>query len=251
MSSHTRATHVVCLGDSITRAQISTDYVQMLRDRTAARPHPYTFTNAGADGDLAYNARQRLDTVLAGRPDVVTVLIGTNDANASITEKNAQMMTKMKKLPVRPTIDWYRENLAAIAERLTKETDARVAFLSLPVLGQHLDSLPVLRSGEYSQVVKETAAAYGAAYLPLYERQLEHLRAGSHTPGIAFRDGKALAARGAMQYFMLRRPLDGISRRRGLELTTDFVHQNTRGATAIADLIEDFLGKDLAGNGTG
>jgi hypothetical protein len=31
----------------------------------------------------------------------------------------------MKKLPVRPTIGWYRENLAAIAGRPAMETGAR------------------------------------------------------------------------------------------------------------------------------
>jgi hypothetical protein len=40
---------------------------------------------------------------------------------------------------------------------------------------------------------------------------------------------------------MLRRSFDGISRRRGLQLTTDLIHQNTSGATMIADLIEQFL----------
>jgi lysophospholipase L1-like esterase len=40
---------------------------------------------------------------------------------------------------------------------------------------------------------------------------------------------------------MLRRSFDGISRRRGLQLTTDLIHQNTSGAAMIADLIEQFL----------
>jgi lysophospholipase L1-like esterase len=237
---NTRTIHVVCLGDSLTRAQVSVDYLKMLKDRAAGRG--FTFTGAGVNGDLAYNALQRLDSVIEQQPAVVTVLIGTNDANASLSEKNIRMMTKMKKLPVRPTIDWYRENLTAIAERLVKETDARVALLSLPVLGQELGSEPVRRAGEYSEVVKETAAASGAAYLPLYERQVEHLRTGGHTPGITFQDGRPLSSRAAMQHFMLRRSFDSISRRRGLELTTDFIHQNSRGAAMIADVIENFLG---------
>jgi lysophospholipase L1-like esterase len=236
---HTRTTHVVCLGDSLTRAQVSVDYIKMLKDRTTGRG--FTFTCAGVNGDLAYNALQRLDSVIEQRPDVIILQIGTSDANASVSEKNIRMFMKMKKLAVRPTIDWYRENLTAIAERLAKETDARVALLSLPVLGQELGSEPVRRAGEYSEVVKETAAASGAAYLPLYERQVEHLRTGGHTPGIAFQDGRTLSSRAAIQHFMLRRSFDSISRRRGLELTTDFVHQNTRGAAMIADVIEDFL----------
>jgi hypothetical protein len=40
---------------------------------------------------------------------------------------------------------------------------------------------------------------------------------------------------------VLRRSFDSISRGRGLQLTTDLIHQNTRGATMITDLIDAFL----------
>ncbi|HEY0618909.1 MAG TPA: hypothetical protein VGD15_15010, partial [Kribbella sp.] len=173
--------------------------------------------------------------------DVVTVLLGTNDANGALSETNVRMMTKMKKLPVRPTITWYRENLNAIIERLVKETDARIALLSPPVLGQELGSDPVRQAAEYSRIVQDVAAVHEVAYLPLYERQLEHLRAVDRQPGIAFLDGKRLSSRAAMQHFLLGRSFDAISKRRGLELTTDFIHQNTRGAAMIAAVIEDFL----------
>lgn len=229
---------IVCLGDSLTRGQVSVDYVEMLarRDRGAA-----TFTNAGVNGDLAFNVLQRLDSIIDLRPDVVSVLIGTNDANASLSEKNVRMMTRMKKLPTRPTIEWYRENLTAIVDRLAAETSARIALLSLPVLGEELGSPSVQRSATYSAVVKEIADSRDVTYLPLHDRQLSYLAAGHYTPGIRFRDGRLLSASAATQHFVLRRPFDSISRSRGLQLTTDLIHQNTRGATMIADLIGQFL----------
>jgi hypothetical protein len=97
----------------------------------------------------------------------------------------------------------------------------------------------VLRSARYSAVVREIAEAHHVAYLPLNERQTAHLR--GHTPGIQFRDGRALSARAATQHFVLRRSFDSIARRRGLALTTDMIHQNTQGATIIADLVAEFL----------
>ena len=230
--------HVVCLGDSLTSGQVSVDYVEMLATRHIG---PVTFTNAGVNGDLAFNVLQRLDSVIDMQPDVVSVLIGTNDANASLSEKNVRMMTRMKKLPTRPTIEWYRENLTAIVDRLTSETSARVALLSLPVLGEELGSPSVQRSTEYSAVAKEIADARNVTYLGLHERQVAYLTAGRHTPGIRFRDGRLLSASAATQHFVLRRSFDSISRRRDLQLTTDFIHQNTRGATMIADLVADFL----------
>jgi len=240
--AETTQRHVVCVGDSLTRAQVSTDYVSMLRARTDLRR--FRFTNAGVNGDLAFNVRERLDGLLDLQPDVVTVLIGTNDANASLTEKNTRKFMKMKKLPTRPTLEWYRANLTSIVTRLAQETDARVALLSLPVLGEEIGSQSVRRSTIYSAVIKEIAQAHQVAYLPLHERQIEHLQSIDHRPGTVFRDGRALSATAAIQHFVMRRSFDNISDRRGLELTTDMVHQNTRGATMIAELIAAFVVDD-------
>jgi lysophospholipase L1-like esterase len=230
---------VACLGDSITRGQLSVDYVKMLASRTAGKP--FVFTNAGVNGELAENTLRRLDSVVDLRPDVVTVLVGANDANASMSEKNSVRAKRMQKLSGRPTIEAFGENVAAITDRLSKETSARVALLSLPVLGEELGSESVQRSQQYSRVLKQIAETRGVAYLPLNERQVEHLKAGDFIPRTRYRDGVGLMAGGAIQHFILRRSLDDISRRRGLQLTTDLLHQNTRGATMIADLIEEFV----------
>lgn len=243
---HSGARHVVCLGDSLTRGQVSVDFVKMLGARAIGQH--VRVTNAGVNGDLAYNVLQRLDLVVALQPDVVSVLVGTNDANASLSEKNVRMMTRMKKLPRRPTIEWYHDNLAAIVGRLMRETSAEIALMSLPVLGEELGSASVRRAADYSAVVKDVAGKHNVGYLGLYERQIAYLTAGGFTPGIRFRDGRVLSATAAIQHFVLRRSLDSISRGRGLQLTTDLIHQNTRGATMIADLIEDFLKQGVSTN---
>lgn len=77
--------HVVCVGDSLTAAQVSVDYIKMLAAAELGRS--MKFTNAGVNGDLAFNVLQRLDSVIDLQPDAITVLIGTNDANASLSEK--------------------------------------------------------------------------------------------------------------------------------------------------------------------
>jgi lysophospholipase L1-like esterase len=249
MKNSVRPLRVVCLGDSLTRGQVSVDYVEMLAARDVGGSA--SFTNAGVNGDLAFNVLQRLDSVIELQPDVVSVLIGTNDTNASLSEKNIRMMTRMKKLPERPTIAWYHENLTAIIDRLAAETSARIALLSLPVLGEELGSESVRRSADYSAVIKEIARTRSVTYLPLHERQVACLTASGSTPGIRFRDGRILSASAATQHFVLRRSFDQISRRRGLQLTTDLIHQNTCGATMIADLIQQFLAQQHTYPSTG
>ena len=181
MKNSVQPLRVVCVGDSLTRGQVSVDYVKMLASRDIGGS--VSFTHAGVNGDLAFNVLQRLDSVIDLQPDAVSVLIGTNDTNASLSEKNIRMMTRMKKLPKRPTIEWYRENLTAIVDRLAKESSARIALLSLPVLGEELGSEPVRRSADYSAVVKEIADTRGVTYLPLNERQVGHLTAGGVCAG--------------------------------------------------------------------
>lgn len=227
---------VVCVGDSITRGQVSVDYVAMLRSR-----FPYTFVNRGVNYDLAHSVLLRLDQIVADDPDHVTVLIGTNDATATLGHRNLRLMKWLKRIPTTPTPQWYRDNLSAIVLGLEQRTHASVALLSLPTIGEALDSTPMRRASEYSAIVREVATTHDVAYLPLHERQLDHLRSARHQPGTRYRDGLLLSSTASTQHFVLRRGFDDIARRRGLLLTTDTVHQNTRGAAMIADVIEQHL----------
>ncbi|MFV8052550.1 SGNH/GDSL hydrolase family protein [Mycobacterium sp. 48b] len=89
---------IVCAGDSITRGKLSADYIAMLRQRPVGERAE--FVRAGVNGDLAHNLLQRLDTVIAADPDVVTVLIGTNDARAGICTEAARRAIRRKRCRV-------------------------------------------------------------------------------------------------------------------------------------------------------
>ncbi|MFE4634529.1 SGNH/GDSL hydrolase family protein [Streptomyces sp. NPDC056773] len=229
-------THIACLGDSITRAQFSVDYLDLLR-----RGHPpgdVQIARFGTNGDFAYNLLQRLDAVVANPPDVITVLIGTNDARASLAGYPVEQAMKRKQLPERPSAGWFQQCLGAVVARLRAETDARIGLLSLPVLGQQPDGAAARASRAYSRMIAEVAATNEVAYLPLHERQTEELRRADPPP-IPYREVTPAAVVGVLaQHILLRRSLDTISRRRGLVLTTDQIHQNSRGATLIAETID-------------
>jgi lysophospholipase L1-like esterase len=200
----------------------------------ALRVHSY-----GVNGDFAYNLLQRLDPVLAAPADVITVLIGTNDARASLAGYPVETVMKRKRLPTRPSASWFQDCLAAVVERLGAESDARLALLSLPALGQDLGGAAMQASGTYSEMIAGVAKAHGAVYLPLHERQTAELRRAA-APPIAFEDVTTAAFIGtSLQRLLLRRSLDSMARRRGLVLTTDQVHQNSRGAALIAEVIEE------------
>ena len=85
------------------------------------------------NGDLAWNGLQRLDRVIADQPDFVTILIGTNDVNATMSERNRLRYRAFNHLPIeQPTLAWYEENLRAIvggcSRRRTAELGAAVRW---------------------------------------------------------------------------------------------------------------------------
>jgi lysophospholipase L1-like esterase len=227
---------VSCLGDSITRAQFSVDYLDLLCRRH--RPGDVRVERFGVNGDFAYNLLQRLDHAIATPADVITVLIGTNDARASIAGYPVDKAMKRKGLPRRPSAVWFQDCLGAVVERLRAETDATIGLLSLPVLGQDLTAASVRASEAYSQLIAEVTATHGLAYLPLHERQVEEI-GRENAPPIPYREVTPAAFISTVsQRFVLRRSLDTLSRRRKLTLTTDHIHQNSRGATLIAEEID-------------
>ena len=115
---------VACLGASLTAGSVSADYVEMLAARPALAG--YRFLNHGVNGDVAWRGLQRLDKVIADQPDAVTILIGTNDVNATLSERNLRHYLEFYKIPTTPTREWYEENLRAIVGRL-QAGDARAA----------------------------------------------------------------------------------------------------------------------------
>ncbi|MEU5162717.1 GDSL-type esterase/lipase family protein [Streptomyces sp. NPDC020875] len=232
-------TRIACLGDSITRGQLSVDYLNLLERRHP--PGGLRLARFGVNGDFAYNLTRRLDAVVADPPDVITVLIGTNDARASLAGFPVERAMKRKQLPERPSADWFQQCLATVVERLRTQTDAKIALLSLPVLGQQPDGAAAQASQTYSRMIAEVAATTRTIYLPLHEHQTQEL-SQADPPPIPYQEPTPAASVGVLaRRAVLRRSLDTISRRRGLLLTTDHIHQNSRGATHITDVIDTCL----------
>jgi lysophospholipase L1-like esterase len=227
---------VSCVGDSITRAQFSVDYLGLLGARH--RPGEVVTRRFGVNRDFAYNLLQRLDEVVAAPADVITVLIGTNDARASLPGYPVDKVMRSKRLPSAPSAAWFQECLGSVVERLSAATDAAIGLLSLPVLGQDLVAAPAQASQRYSRIIAEVAADHGVAYLPLHERQIEEIHRADPAR-IPYRELAAAGYLGTLfQRRIMRRSLETISQRRGLLLTTDHIHQNARGAALIAEVID-------------
>lgn len=236
---------VVCFGASLTAGTVSFDYIELLQERPSLKD--FRFINHGVNGDLAWNGLQRLDKAIADRPDFVTVLIGTNDVNATLSERNRLRYREFNRLPVDPTLAWYEENMRALIKRLKTETTARLALLSLAVIGEDLGHEANRKVELYNEVVRRVARDEQADYLPLHERMVAYLREHeadrAHLPPrLEYRDG-LINVGNAIALHATGLSWDEVSRRNGLLLTTDCLHLNSVGAGMIADLIESWLNR--------
>jgi len=235
----------VCFGASLTAGRVSFDYLELLRARPSLAD--YRFINRGVDGDLAWNGLQRLDEVIADQPDAVSILIGTNDVNATLSERNRLRYLSFNHLPTDPTLPWYEENLRAIIARLKTETNARLCLLSLAIIGEDLEHEANRKINLYNEVIRRVANDEKLDYLPLHEQMVAYLHdheadRASLPPMLHYRDGLTNVGN-AIALHATGLSWDEVSRRNGLLLTTDCLHLNSVSGGMIADLIESWLNR--------
>jgi lysophospholipase L1-like esterase len=124
-------------------------------------------------------------------------------------------------------------------QRLRRETRARIAVLSLPLLGEDLDSEANERVRSYDVVIRDVAAAEGIAYLPLHETMEAALRA--LPPSRPRPPANVMVASAQARHFLLGRSFDAIGEGYGYRLLSDGIHLNGRGAALVADVVESYL----------
>eukprot|EP00437_Effrenium_voratum_P047818 CAMPEP_0181524090 /NCGR_PEP_ID=MMETSP1110-20121109/68246_1 /TAXON_ID=174948 /ORGANISM="Symbiodinium sp., Strain CCMP421" /LENGTH=334 /DNA_ID=CAMNT_0023654799 /DNA_START=51 /DNA_END=1055 /DNA_ORIENTATION=- len=218
---------IVCLGDSITRGNLSADWVGALRESQEG-----FVLNAGVNMQCSQNIQRRIDEVIACQPSHVTVLVGTNDLKAALSPAEGFLYKVFGDLPEVPSLESYERTLADIKQRLT-DAGAQVALVSPPVLVNK-------RAADFAAVVRRVAET-GArcAYLPLFEMTYAALPAkGRPYCGMNFFAWCCLLC---WDMHIMRRDLADIQRERNLGVTVDLVHLGPQAAEDLAGMVRDFV----------
>lgn len=232
-------TTILFLGASITQGVVSSNYVNVLKERLGTRH--YRFINQGVAGYESYNVLKKLDKVIQSLPDYVIMLVGTNDVLSSLDPKLARLSRKLKKIPHEPSLSHFSKNIEGIVQQLKKSAGLKIAIASLPVLGENLDSLENRTITEYNAELRRISASENVAYLPINEKQKDFLNQKIRGKGKEYINNQRLAYSSLFLHYLLFMSFDSISRKNGYLLLTDGIHQNSLGAKFIADEIEDFL----------
>ena len=230
---------VICIGDSITHGQVSYNYVNILSNKISKEG--YEFINAGINGNLAFNVLKRIESVIACNPDYITVLIGTNDVNATLSEKNNARYIKNMSLPEKPGIEFFQQSYTNLIIELKKRTKAKIALLSLPPIGEDKNHISFQRTIEYSKIIKNLSIEQKVDYLSLNEKMNNYL-GPDHSPKLFYDDGfKWVMIKSYFLHFLFGYSFNRISSKNGFLIITDFLHLNSNGAKLVADLIHKWL----------
>lgn len=230
---------VVCIGDSITQGTGSFNYVDEISKDI--KMVDYEFVNAGSNGNLVYNALKRIDSVIALNSDYIIILLGTNDANADLCKSNAKRYMLHNFLPKMPTTESFEENLIKLVKKLKENTNAKIAIFSIPVIGEKIDSYEINKTIEYSNIIKKVSEAEGITYLPLNEREIDFIKSKRHEPEALYDRRLIEMFKYPYYHYIFKYSWDDISRKRGLLLTTDTIHQNSTAGHIIIELIKNFI----------
>jgi lysophospholipase L1-like esterase len=240
MNSSSNSTVIACLGESLTKGEVSYDWVADLQSRpqnTSIR-----FVNLGVGGDHTYNALQRVPQVIQCHPDKVVVLIGAGDLLCTLSPTRDRVFRIWKRLPQKHSLKWFDENIRQIVGRLKNETTARVALCSLPLAGEDPDSEINRRSREYSMVIKQIAYEESVSYIPFHERMYEQVVA---SPGRAFVSNFfsdfLSQCEAAFKILVLHKDLDEVGKQSGWRFHVDGAHLNSRSGKILADLVQEFV----------
>ncbi len=235
---------MACLGSSSTAGKGQAfNWIGELQQRP--RNQHFQFHNFGVGGDLAYNALQRLSSVIALRPEKVIVWVGGNDVLALVSSKVRRFFRISKQLPTEPSPEWFRESLQTMVHRLKAETSAAIALCSLPPIGEDSVSADPFQSElnrrieQYSAIIRQIAQEENAGYIAVYEAMLSQILA---SPGRAFTSFRFLPFyRDAFRVLALHKSAEEVATLNGWRFHTDGVHLNSRGGMIVADLVQEFL----------
>lgn len=223
---------ILYLGDSLTRGLVGWSYIRFMPGEPCK--------NGGLDGDTAHGALRRLHIYRKTRwyPDVRTVVvgIGTNDL--------LQPFLMSRALVWRLVFGWRRgwkqwadeSEYAAVMETIVDQVLAdgkQCVLMGLPLM--QLKDYPLDKLRARNEILRALADRRGLPFADVMAAEL----AAVPEPGTDYDFGR-LGLRRVLDILTMglcHPAKDWFSRRRGLELTVDGVHFNTRSATIAAQAV--------------
>ncbi len=152
---------IACIGDSLTHGNIGECWVESLRNEYPED----TVLNEGINGDVVWQVIKRIQSIINCHPDIIILMIGSNDAMASFNKKSGERYKSKNKLPEIPTFENYQKLLPKLLDKLNGTS--KIALCTLPPIGENKDSAINEHVRKFNDFIELTAKNKNINLIPV------------------------------------------------------------------------------------
>jgi lysophospholipase L1-like esterase len=209
------------VGDSLTEGRPGVSFVKILQGQY---PH-ITFENLGKPGETVKSLHERLSkTPIASDYDLIFLWIGVNDVYSKLLSVQAQ--------PVSKDLEEFRDMFQKVVE-IVVHSSKHVVIVSAAIIGENLNSKPTKDLKELNEVIHSISSNYPQVhFLDLHSFFRKHL---SQTKSSDYLNTNVMRVMIDALFYKDPKRIDRLSMKRGLHLTLDGIHLNSKGATLVAE----------------
>lgn len=212
---------IACIGDSLTEGRPGVSFFKLL---TTKHPH-IEFDNLGKPGETVKSLHTRLEkSKLATFYDLSFLWIGVNDVYTKLLKVQAQPVTKDHQ----EFRDYYVNCLKMILA-----SSNHVVLVTPALIGETIKNTPNKELKELSSIIQSISSKYAnVSFLNMqevFEQHLEQVNSSDYMNTNVIRVMKDV--------LLYKNPLriDRLSKKRGLHLTLDGIHLNSKGAELVVE----------------
>ena len=230
---------IACIGDSLTHGNIGQSWVEYLRKEFPDD----IFLNEGINGNTVWQVLQRLDPILKLKPDIVILMIGSNDAMGSFDKKSGIRYMRNNNLPEVPTFDKYKEHFSELIERLNEVP--KIGLCTIPPIGENQDSMINKHVKKFNDYIKSSINQKNIELLPVSDEIWSDISKRTY-PFQKDYDSNAIPIMrrifgGIFHHYLLKKSWNDIAKSKGQWILFDQIHLNERGAKIVFKLVKNFI----------
>ena len=230
---------IACIGDSLTHGNIGECWVERLRNEYPED----TVLNEGINGDVAWQVNNRIESIVNCSPDIIILMIGSNDAMASFNKKSGERYKSNNKLPEIPTFKSYKKLLPKLLDRLNGTS--KIAICTLPPIGENIDSAINVHIRKFNDFIELTANNKNINLIPVSKLLWDELSKRTYPVKSDYDPNSLPIIRriygGMVHHYIFKKPWDEIAKSRGQWLLFDQIHLGERAAKILFNATKKYI----------
>ena len=232
---------IACIGDSLAHGNIGVSWVDLLRKEFPSD----IFLNEGINGDVVWQVHQRLELILKCNPDIIILMIGSNDAMASFNSKSGKRYKRNNNLPNIPSFQSYQKLLPELLDKLISVD--KVFLCTLPPIGEIKDSQVNQHVNKFNDFIRKTAQERDLSILAVSESLWSDLALREFSCINDYNPNSIPLMRriygGVMHHYIFKQPWDKIAKSNRQWLLFDQIHLGERAANIVFKVVKNAISK--------